>query len=191
MNIVPADWMPDAHMQRVILHWTAGSHKASEFDRAHYHILIEDDGKLIRGIPSIKLNEAPKKRGYAAHTLNCNSGSVGVSMCCMGDTVNPIRVKQSPLFVGPYPVTQTQWDIASRVLAELCKRYQIRVTPKTVLTHAEVQNNLSIRQRGKWDIAVLPFDLSFDTARECGDRLRREVSAALAGPPSLAFGKAA
>lgn len=41
---VPADWMPSAKMFRIICHWTAGAHKASEFDRSDYHILIEDDG---------------------------------------------------------------------------------------------------------------------------------------------------
>ncbi|PLU82213.1 N-acetylmuramoyl-L-alanine amidase, partial [Sinorhizobium medicae] len=40
--------MPAAKMGRIICHWTAGAHKASDFDRGHYHILIEDDGKLVR-----------------------------------------------------------------------------------------------------------------------------------------------
>lgn len=191
MTIVPADWMPAAKMQRVILHWTAGTHRATDFDRLHYHILIEGNGDVVRGKPSIILNQSPARKGYAAHTRNCNSGSIGVSMCSMGDNVSPSRVKQSPFFAGPYPLTKEQWDAASKVIAVLCKRYGIPVTPKTVLTHAEVQNNLGIKQLGKWDIAKLPFDPSFDTARECGDRLRREVSAALAGPPGLAFGKAA
>ncbi|MDH2092725.1 N-acetylmuramoyl-L-alanine amidase, partial [Rhizobium pusense] len=53
--VVPADWMPSAKMDRIICHWTAGTHKATEFDRGHYHILIEADGNLVRGIPSIKL----------------------------------------------------------------------------------------------------------------------------------------
>ena len=64
---VPSNWMPNATIARVILHWTAGAHKATEFDRKHYHLLIEDDGKLIRGIPTIDLNSLPRaKTGYAA-----------------------------------------------------------------------------------------------------------------------------
>jgi hypothetical protein len=51
----------------------------------------------------------------------------------------------------------------------------VPVTPKTVLSHAEVQANLGIKQKGKWDIAILPWDRSFDTARECGDEFRRMV----------------
>jgi len=67
---ISSSWMPPAKMQRIIVHWTAGSHKASELDRAHYHILIQGDGSLVRGIPTIDLNQAPAKKGYAAHTLN-------------------------------------------------------------------------------------------------------------------------
>jgi uncharacterized protein YgiM (DUF1202 family) len=73
------------------------------------------------------------------------------------------------------PLTKAQWDKAAIVVAELCRRYNIPVNPRTVLSHAEVQANLGIRQRGKWDVAVLPFDRAFDTARECGDLFRRMV----------------
>ena len=40
---VSAAWMPPARMQRIIVHWTAGAHKASDLDKAHYHILIQGD----------------------------------------------------------------------------------------------------------------------------------------------------
>ncbi|PWE57119.1 N-acetylmuramoyl-L-alanine amidase [Metarhizobium album] len=171
--IIPADWMPAAKMERIICHWTAGAHKASEFDRQHYHILIEDDGKLIRGIPSIKLNEAPAKAGYAAHTLNCNSGSIGVSLCCMGGS------HESPFDPGKYPMTAKQFDVLSSVVAELCRRYGIKITDKTVLSHAEVQGNLGIQQRGKWDFTRLAFDPSVIGARACGDKLRAAAQSKL------------
>lgn len=171
--IVPAAWMPDAKMGRIILHWTAGTHKASEFDRAHYHILIEDDGKLIRGIPSIKLNEAPAKKGYAAHTLGANSGSIGVSLCCMGGA------NEAPFDPGKYPMTREQWDALTSVVADLCRRYSIRITDMNVLSHAEVENNLGIKQRNKWDITRLAFDPSVKGAKACGDKLRAEAKAKL------------
>ncbi|MDX1039512.1 N-acetylmuramoyl-L-alanine amidase [Sinorhizobium medicae] len=170
---VPADWMPAAKMGRIICHWTAGAHKASEFDRGHYHILIEDEGKLVRGIPSIALNEAPAKRGYAAHTLGANSGSIGVSLCCMGGS------NEAPFDPGKYPMTREQWDALTSVVANLCRRYSIPVTDKTVLSHAEVQNNLGIQQRGKWDFTRLAFDPSVKGAKACGDKLRAEAKAKL------------
>lgn len=172
-NVVPADWMPEAKMVRIICHWTAGAHKASEFDRGHYHILIEDDGKLVRGIPSIDLNQAPTKKGYAAHTLNCNTGSIGVSLCCMGGS------NEAPFEPGKHPMTRKQWDALTSVVADLSRRYGIKITDKTVLSHAEVQNNLGIQQRGKWDFTRLAFDPSIVGAKACGDKLRAEASAKL------------
>ncbi|WP_208180003.1 peptidoglycan recognition family protein [Sinorhizobium medicae] len=172
-SIVPAEWMPAAKMERVICHWTAGAHKASDFDRSHYHILIEDDGKLIRGIPSIELNQAPAKKGYAAHTLSANSGSIGISLCCMGGA------NEAPFDPGKYPMTREQWEALTSIVAVLCRRYSIPVTDKAVLSHAEVQNNLGIQQRGKWDFTRLAFDPSVKGAKACGDKLRGEAKSKL------------
>jgi N-acetyl-anhydromuramyl-L-alanine amidase AmpD len=163
---VPTDWMPWAKMDRIIVHWTAGGNKASAFDRKHYHILIEGDGKLVRGIPSIALNSAPVKPGYAAHCLNCNSGSIGVSLCGMAGSV------ESPFNAGEQPITRAQWTALAGVLADLCRRYAIPVTPGTVLSHAEVQATLGIKQRNKWDIARLPWNAAARSARAIGDDFR-------------------
>lgn len=176
-TIIPASWMPDARMQRIVCHWTAGGHKATDFDRKHYHMLLEGDGRLVLGIPSIRLNEAPAKKGYAAHTLNCNSGSIGVSLCCMAGAV------EDPFNPGNAPMTKTQWDKLAVVVAELCRRYGIPVTPKTVLSHAEVQANLGIAQRGKWDYTRLAFDPDVKGAKACGDLLRAAVSRHLGENP--------
>ena len=172
-GVVPEAWMPPAKMQRVIVHWTAGGHKASALDRAHYHILIEGDARLVRGIPTIPMNQAPPKKGYAAHTLNCNSGSIAVSACCMlGSNERPFRPGKSPL-------TRAQWEMIPRVLADLSRRYGIPVSPKTMLSHAEVQSTLGIKQRGKWDISVLPFDVTVNTAKKAGDLMRAATAALL------------
>jgi hypothetical protein len=171
--VVPAEWMPPAKMKRVHVHWTAGKSKASDEDRDHYHILIEDDGKLVRGKPSIALNAGPLKAGYAAHTLNANSGAIGVSLCGMRGA------QESPFDSGSAPITPTQWAQLARVVADLCERYGIPVTPETVLSHAEVQETLGIHQRGKWDIARLPWNPKLVGATAVGNDLRAAVSAAL------------
>lgn len=168
--MVPENWMPAAKMQRVIVHWTAGGHKATDFDREHYHVLIEADGTPVRGKPTIDLNQSPVRNGYAAHTLNCNGGSIGVSLCCMAGAV------EAPFDAGKFLMTRAQWDALVVVVADLCRRYSIPVSLKTVLSHAEVQTNLGIQQRGKWDIARLAFDPSVKGARACGDLLRSKVS---------------
>ncbi|MET3648017.1 peptidoglycan recognition protein family protein [Phyllobacterium ifriqiyense] len=174
MNI-PTEWMPKVSMLRIICHWTAGGHKASEFDREHYHLLIEDDGRLIRGIPSIADNVNIADGKYAAHTKGCNTGSIGISLCCMAGAV------ESPFSSGKAPMTRAQWDALVNAVAELCRQYKIPVTSKTVLSHAEVQANLGIPQRQKWDIARLSFDPSVKGAKACGDKLRAEVTAKLKG----------
>lgn len=170
---VPADWMPWAKMQRIIVHWTAGANKASALDRKHYHLIIEGDGGLVRGDRTIADNASTADGVYAAHTLNCNSGSIGVSLAGMAGA------EASPFKPGKSPITRAQWDALPKVLADLCRRYSINPAPQTLLSHAEVQATLGIAQRGKWDIAILPFDQSLNTARKVGDALRAATKARL------------
>lgn len=172
-SIVPAAWMPRAAMRRVHLHWTAGAYAANGLDQNAYHLLIDGTPRLVRGKWPISANVTCPRGAYAAHTLNANTGAIGVSICCMGGPGVTMANH------GKYPMKREQWKMAVQAIAELCRFYSIPVTDKTVLTHAEVQPNLGIRQNGKWDIATLSFDRSFDTARKVGDRLRREVAARL------------
>lgn len=171
-GVVPGEWMPAANMKGIVVHWTAGAHRASGLDRSHYHLLIEADGKLVRGTPSITLNDASGLRpGYAAHTLNCNTGWIGVSLCCMAGAV------ENPFNAGSAPMTRVQWNRLAEVCADLCRRYRIPVSPRTLLSHAEVQDTLGIKQRGKWDIARLAFEQGgIVGAKACGDRLRAAVA---------------
>ncbi len=166
---IPATWMPTVRMERIIVHWTAGTHRATAVDKSHYHVLIEGDGTVVRGTPKIG--------GKVAHTLNCNSGSIGVSLCCMGGD----DVKENPFNAGKWPLTRAQWDKLPLVLADLARAYGIDVTPQTVLTHAEVWPNLKIKQKGKWDITRLAFDPTVKGHKDCGDLMRRRLTAALAG----------
>jgi hypothetical protein len=171
-HVVPIEWMPECAMSKVIVHWTAGTWKASaSSDVPHYHILIEDDGRLVRGSYSIKDNVNTSDGRYAAHTKNCNTGSIGVSLCCMAGAV------ENPFNPGKYPMLEKQWDTLTTVVADLCNTYNIKVTNKTVLSHAEVQANLGIAQSGKWDYTRLAFDPETVGAKACGDKLREEVMA--------------
>jgi hypothetical protein len=171
----------ESPMERIICHWTAGGHKATALDREHYHYIFEGDGAEVRGDRPVEANREPMRGNYAAHTLNCNSGSIGLAVACMRGAVEGKTH-------GPSPMTRAQWDAMVARAAALCRQYSIPVTPRTVLTHAEVQGNLGIRQRGKWDIAVLPFEPSVRGARAVGERLRAEVRAAMgdASPAALA-----
>jgi hypothetical protein len=178
-RIIPADWLPPAKMDKVIVHWTAGGNKANGTDLKHYHILIEGDGKLVKGTPSIKLNQKPLSTGYAAHTLNCNTGAIAVSLCGMVGAV------ESPFNPGKSPITQAQWDILPKVLADLSQAYDIPVARETMLSHAEVQDTLGIKQKGKWDISVLPFNLKIKGAKAVGDAFRSATKAELLRQPEV------
>lgn len=171
--LVPSAWMPRCAMRRVHLHWTAGAYGANGLDLNSYHLLVDGTPKLVRGRWPISANVNCPRGAYAAHTLSANPGAIGVSICCMGGPGVTMANH------GAWPMKREQWEMAVRAVADLCRFYAIPVTDKTVLTHAEVQPNLGIRQNGKWDIAILSFDRSFDTARKVGDRLRREVAALL------------
>ena len=175
MTIIPTEWMPLVPMARIICHWTAGNHQASDTDRRAYHVLVEGDGRAIRGVPSIDLNSGSIKSGYAAHTLNCNMNSIGASMCGMAGAV------EVPFSAGRAPLTQVQWDAFVQAVTALARRYSIPVTPKAILFHAEVQGTLGIAQRNKWDVIRLPFDPSVTGAKAVGDKLRREVTKAMSG----------
>ena len=156
-------------MKRIICHWTAGGYKATSVDRKHYHFIFEGDGNEVAGIFPVSANRRCVKGKYAAHTLRCNTGSIGLSVACMRGAV------ERPLDVGRSPMTQTQWKAMCRKAARLCIEYGIEVTPRTVLSHAEVQTTLGIKQRGKWDFTVLPFAPHLAGADQCGERLRADI----------------
>lgn len=182
-RIVPADWMPDAKMTRIHLHWTAGHGKANATDRAAYHILIEADGALVRGDRSIAANARPLSRDYARHTAGANTGAIGVSLCCMAG----VNLEKDYL-KSPAPMTEVQWRTGFAVLADLADHYEILVTPVTVLTHAEVQPNLGIPQDGKWDVTRLSFDPTLKGAQAIGRELRAQVAALIEGDAPAAAG---
>jgi N-acetyl-anhydromuramyl-L-alanine amidase AmpD len=161
-------------MQRIVAHWSAGAHKASPLDKEHYHFIVEGDGKVVKGDHDVSDNVNTADDDYAAHTRGCNTGSIGVSLACMAGA------NESPFRTGPYPLTFLQWEKAIKVIAELAEFYKIPVTNKTILTHAEVQANLGIKQLGKWDISRLPFAPEVVGAKPVGDKMRDEVKALLA-----------
>lgn len=164
--------LDEAQMQRIIVHWTAGTYQASELDRRHYHFMIQGDGQVIAGHHRPADNVTTGDRHYAAHTKGTNTGSIGVALCAMAGA------QERPFRPGSHPFSQSQWHRMTQVVAQLCDHYQIPVTARTVLGHGEVQKNLHIRQNGKWDPLVLPFNPSLSKA-EVGDKLRADVLAAL------------
>lgn len=175
MALLAKSWKPSADMKRIHVHWTAGGHKANSVDKKAYHILVEGDGNVVRGDKSIANNAAGSGQPQASHTKSANTGAIGVSMCCMRQS------RERPFDAGPSPLTETQWNVMTQVVAELAQHYKILVTPVTILTHAEVETNLGKKQRNKWDIVRLAFDLEPKGAKEVGERMRSEIAAHMDG----------
>jgi N-acetyl-anhydromuramyl-L-alanine amidase AmpD len=162
-------------MKRVIVHWTGGGGRASAEDRIHYHRLVEYDGTVVDGKEDISDNIVTADGDYAAHTLRLNTGSIGVAMCGMHEAV------EHPFSVGPSPLTEPQFNATCKLVASLCLEYGIPVTPQTVLTHAEVEPTLGVKQRGKWDITRLPWKKDVRGARAVGDYMRYRIRLMMGG----------
>ena len=67
-----------------------------------------------------------------------------------------LGAREAPFDAGSQRINEAQIEALAQLVANLCRRYGIPVTRATVLTHAEVQPTLGVRQRGKWDITWLP-----------------------------------
>lgn len=168
---IPVNWLPaSSKMSKIIAHWSAGSYTVSEVDKEHYHFIWDGDGVVHRGDHEVTDNESSSDNDYAAHTKNCNTGAIGVSLACMQNAV------ESPFNSGPYPMRKAQWLAMCRGIAQLCAFYKIKVTPQTVLSHGEVQGTLGIAQNGKWDYTRLSWAPEVQGAKACGDLMREQVT---------------
>lgn len=139
-------------MKRIILHWTAGSYQANVTDKEHYHYLVTGDGSLITGKyePEDNLNCNDGK--YAAHTGGGNTGSIGIAMCGMAN-YSPVKGLTST----KYPLKKVQCERFFKLIAELCKKYNLPINKDTVMTHYEFgQSHPNTTSYGKIDINFLP-----------------------------------
>lgn len=138
-------------MKKIIIHWTAGGPIPTTYEKQFYHFLIDAIGKIHAGKFKPEDNLICKPNLYAAHCGGGNTGAVGVSMCGMQDFHS--KDKQ-----GPFPLTKIQFEATMQLCAELAKKYNIEITPETVMTHYEFgQKNPKTTSYGKIDIVFLPF----------------------------------
>lgn len=158
-------------MKRIALHWTGGTHRASAYEREHYHEIAQGDGSRVLGAKAPESNKAPLGPDYVRHTGGMNTNTIGLAICAMGGK----EVRESPLHKGLYPPTQESIDALCVMAAEYCHTYDIEVTPETVFIHAEVKPRWG-RGAYKWDITVLPGHEKQLSARKAGDILRAQVS---------------
>ncbi len=90
---------------------------------------------------------------------------------------------ERPFSAGKHPITPAQVDALIKLVRDLCRGYGIPVTRETVLSHAEVQPTLGIKQRGKWDIAWLPGYAAPVNPVRVGDDMRARIGNAAKPAP--------
>lgn len=156
-------------MKRIILHWTAGAYKPNEIDKQHYHYLIDDTGKVYNGNHKPEDNLNCSDGNYAAHTGGGNTGSIGIAVCGMYN-YSPTKGITST----PYPLTKVQCERMFKLVAELCKKYNLPINSDTVMTHYEFgKKHPDTTSSGKIDITVLPeYTVSSDNI---GDFIRNKA----------------
>lgn len=138
-------------MKKIIIHWTAGGYVPTDYEKQFYHFLVDSLGKIHLGKFKPEDNENCYDGKYAAHCGGGNTGAIGVSMCGMANFKNKDNQ-------GEFPLTRTQFEACMKLCAELAKKYAIKITPDTVMTHYEFgQKNPKTTSYGKIDIVFLPF----------------------------------
>lgn len=155
-------------MKRIILHWTAGKHFPTTYEKQFYHFLIDKNGIIHNGKYSPEDNNNCKDGKYAAHTGGGNTGSIGVAMCSM-ENFNTQKKYSN------YPITPKQFESCMEFCAKLCKKYNIEITPQTVMTHYEFGNNhTKTSSFGKIDIIYLPTH-PYIAKQDIGNFIRTKI----------------
>ena len=157
-------------MKKFVGHWTGGGYQASEYERAHYHGLVEGDGRRVEGDKAPEANKSPLDANYVRHAGGFNSDAIGRAICCMGGD----DVRESPLNTGKYPPTKAQWDELCKWAAEDCQTYGIKIDQDHVVLHAEIKSRWG-RGVYKWDITVVPGHAGRLSAKTAGDIFRDQV----------------
>ena len=148
---------------------TAGTYQPNSVDYEHYHYLINGDGLVIEGKYKPEDNENCNDGNYAAHTGGGNTGSIGIAVCGMYN-YSPTKGITST----PYPLTKVQCERMFKLVAELCKKYNLSINSDTVMTHYEFgKKHPDTTSAGKIDIIVLPeYIVSSDNV---GDFIRNKA----------------
>ena len=155
-------------MKRIIIHWTAGNYYPTDYEKLHYHFLVDKDGKIYDGKFKPEDNEFCKPNKYAAHTGGGNTGSIGIALCAMAG----FKTKTA---CGNFPIMKKQFESCMELCAKLCKKYKIAVTSQTVMTHYEFGLNYpKTSSAGKIDIIYLP-PYSWVSKQEIGSFIRTKV----------------
>jgi hypothetical protein len=165
----------------IVLHWTAGGHKANSVDLGAYHYVVEGDGAVRRGAHPVAANLKQLRAGdsYAAHTGGFNSFRIGLSAAGMSQYAGPGKV-------GPFPLTKVQVERLCELAAYFCDLGGLSpLDPWHLCTHREVWTIHQVRgtrNDQKRDIDHLPFMPALGP-NEVGPYLRKLTARYLTAAP--------
>ncbi len=155
-------------MKRIIIHWTAGCYFPTTHEKNSYHFLIDKNGKIHNGKYKPEDNLNCTKGTYAMHTGGGNTDSIGIAICAMAGFKNRTNI-------GEYPITVKQFEAAMKYCAELCIKYNIDISPTTVMTHYEFGlKHPATTSAGKIDITFLP-PYPWVTQKDVGSFIRTKI----------------
>jgi hypothetical protein len=170
----PEELFDPSGINRIHWHWAASTYSVNWNVRRHYNGVFDYEGNQYDGgcPPQQQAAYVPYKVGVS-HTLNANTGAVGLTFAGMaGATAN---WGANTVDQGSYPLTWKGVDAMLEHTAELCRLFDIKPSPWTTITHCEVQTNIGIKQRNKWDIRVMPESKTLLTEKSAGDILRARM----------------
>ena len=138
-------------MKTLIYHWSGGSYLPNACDKAHYHFIVDEKGKVWNGIFKPEDNEFCKDNKYAAHTGGGNTSAIGIAFSGMFGFTNRFSV-------GIYPLTFVQCEAGFELGAKLALQYGINLNLRhSVQTHYGFgKRNPKTSSKGKIDIVYLP-----------------------------------
>ena len=154
-------------LNKICIHWTAGTNKPCNQDLNAYHYLIDANGYIYSGKHRAEDNIDCKDGNYAAHCGGGNTGCIGISACGMaGFDLSNKKTK--------YPLTQSQIEALCCLTGYLTLKYGFHIDDKTVFTHYEFDRKQR-KRKGKIDISYIPYlpTLSKD---EVGSYLRNKAN---------------
>lgn len=155
-------------MKRIVIHWTAGGYYPTDYEKEHYHFLVDKDGVVHNGKFKPEDNEVCKVGKYAAHTGGGNTGSIGVAICAMAGFKNR-------KCIGNYPILKKQFESTMELCAQLAGKYKLEISPQTIMTHYEFGvKNPKTSSAGKIDIIFIP-PYSWVAQGEVGSFIRSKI----------------
>lgn len=156
-------------LKKITYHWTAGRNIPNADEMKHYHFLIDANGLVYKGLYCPEDNINCNDGKYAQHCGGGNTGNIGIAFCgCYVPNGIPVKNTQ-------FPLTRIQLERGFKLGADLCKKYNIKISKNTVFTHYEFGvKHPNTSSAGKIDITYMhPFPAENKTT--CGDFIRNKI----------------